>query len=125
MQSISDAYMDYDQLSQSLTNLEENQITRENVYEEIMKKESNAINLMNRIAEEKSKTKEEDSLFLNKTITQIFTTSIAHWLRIYHEIVDQKHYDIKALFYDGDRKIYTGIILVLIAFFIFFSEISN
>lgn len=125
MQSITDAYMDYNQLSQLLTDLEENQVTRENIYETIMEKEKNAIDLMNRIAEEKTKTKEEDSLFLNKTITQIFNTSITHWLRIYHEIVDKKQYDIKALFYDDDRKIYTGIILVLIALFLFFSEISN
>lgn len=125
MQSITDAYMDYNQLSQLLTDLEENQVTRENIYETIMEKEKNAIDLMNRIAEEKTKTKEEDSLFLNKTITQIFNTSITHWLRIYHEIVDKKQYDIKALFYDEDRKIYTGIILVLIALFLFFSEISN
>jgi IS30 family transposase len=125
MQSITDAYMDYNQLSQLLTDLEENQVTRENIYETIMKKEKNAINLMNRIAEEKTKTKEEDSLFLNKTITQIFNTSITHWLRIYHEIVDKKQYDIKMLFYDEDRKIYTGIILVLIALFLFFSDISN
>lgn len=125
MQSITDAYMEYDFLSQSLTDLENNQVTNENIYEKIMEKEENAINLMNRVAEEKLKNKEKSNTFLNLTIKEIFTVSIIKWLMIYNEVVNFKNYDLKKVFYDGDRKIYVGVMLIIIALILFFAEISN
>jgi hypothetical protein len=125
MQSITDAYMEYDFLSQSLTDLENNQVTTENIYEKIMEKEENAINLMNRVAEEKLKNKEKSNTFLNLTIKEIFTVSIIKWLMIYNEVVNFKNYDLKKVFYDGDRKIYVGVMLIIIALILFFAEISN
>ena len=125
MQSITDAYMEYDFLSQSLTDLENNQVTNENIYEKIMEKEENAINLMNRVAEEKLKNKEKSNTLLNLTIKEIFTVSIIKWLMIYNEVVNFKNYDLKKVFYDGDRKIYVGVMLIIIALILFFAEISN
>ena len=90
-----------------------------------MEKEENAINLMNRVAEEKLKNKEKSNTFLNLTIKEIFTVSIIKWLMIYNEVVNFKNYDLKKVFYDGDRKIYVGVMLIIIALILFFAEISN
>lgn len=125
MQSITDSYLDYDFLQQSLTELETNENTRGNIYEQIMQKEENAINLMHRIAEQKSNTQNIDSNVLNQSIREMARNSILQWMSMYNDIVQTKNYDIVHVFYNQDRKIYTGILLVLISIVLFFVEISE
>lgn len=125
MQSITDSYLDYDFLQQSLTELETNENTRGNIYEQIMQKEENAINLMHRIAEQKSNEKNTESNILNQSIRDMARNTIIQWMSMYNDIIQTKNYDIVHVFYNQERKIYTGILLVLISVVLFFVEISE
>jgi hypothetical protein len=125
MQSITDSYLEYDFLEQSLNELERNETTKGNIYEKIMAKEENVLNLMNRVAEEKTKKTSYDTSFLNKSVSELSRSTIATWMKMYNDIVLTRNYDVVSVFYIGERKIYTGIFLVIIALLLFFVEVND
>lgn len=122
MTSIELAYADYKDLVTSL----DNDVSNGTVYEQIMAKEQNRIDLINRVVDEKNQTKWDASIFYNHSLLDIAIKFASTWRTIFQQFVVDKNFENwKAIMYDGDRKIYTGLMLVLISMFLFFVNISE
>ena len=121
MTSIETAYTDYKNL---LSSLNDNKVNSDTIYEKIMSLENDRISLINRVVNEKNKSG-EDSFFFRKPIVEIFSNFANQWRMIFVELLSARNLDdFERVFYTGDRKIYTGLMLLLIAFFVYFVDIS-
>lgn len=123
MSSIESAYIDYRDLSRSLDN---GDASKDTIYEQIMSKEQNRIDLINRVVDQKNEKDMSTSFFYNKSLIDVCMLFASTWRNIFYQLVVEKNYkDSKLILYDGDRKIYSGMMLVLIALFLFFVNISG
>ena len=123
MASIETAYGDYKDLVKSL----ENGDSRSNVYEQIMTKEQNRIDLINRVVEQKENKTWSDTLFYNHSLLEIATLFTTTWQSIFNELLIERRFDMESvqrIFYDEDRKIYTGIMMIFISVFLYFIHAS-
>jgi hypothetical protein len=91
------------------------------VYEELIKKEDKILDTINRVVNYSNEKELKDSEFMNKTITQhiygLFWTIKGIMGEFYRIKTFQ---DAKQIFTKDDRIIYIGILLLCIAFFLFF-----
>jgi hypothetical protein len=122
MASIDTAYIDYRQLITSLDSAAE---SKDTIYEDIMNKEKNRIDLINRVVEQKNTQIWAKSFFLKHSIIEIAILFATNWSMMIEELIHIKSIDkLEDIFYDGDRKIYSGLMLVLISMFLFLIEIT-
>lgn len=96
---------------------------KEDVYSALMTKEAAVLDTVNRIVQKKENS--SYSNFMDLSLFDIITNFAIVWKRIYQEVVIFKQRDIIALFYENDRKIYVGIMLVMIALFLYFIDVSR
>lgn len=98
-------------------------------YQEVMQKEDKVLDTLNRIADSKRIVDNKQTFFYNQSLVDIIAKFANTWLNIYTEIVVERQIthpkDIVNIFFEGDRKIYVGIMIVLISLFLFFIEISQ
>ena len=122
MASIEAAYGDYQELSKNLQH--EN---KETIYEEIMAKEQNRIDLINRVVSQKQEAETKAAIFYNNTILDIAIAFADTWRTIFSQLVIDKApvTQWQSILYDGERKIYVGMMLVLVAMFLYFVDISS
>ena len=120
MASIETAYGDYHDLVAQLGDGK----SKETVYEEIMAKEQNRIDLMNRVVAQKQQAEIQASIFYNASLLEIAQTFAATWRRIFIELAIEKAppHKWQSILYDGDRKIYVGMMLVFVACFLYFVD---
>lgn len=121
--TLSDLYQDYNEITYNLQN---DDVKADIIYENIMQKEESRINLLNRIIDQKDIDKNHiDDFFFNMSISNIIKKTIMTWWEIYIDIVNRSVTDPLKLFWKEDRKIYTGILLLIIAIVLFFVNISE
>lgn len=96
---------------------------KEDVYTALVTKEEQVLNTINRMVEKEKK--ESNNLFMHNSLFEIITAFALTWKRIYQEIVIFKQRDILTLFYHGERKIYLGIMIVLVSLLLYFIDISR
>jgi hypothetical protein len=111
----------------TIVKLVESDINKEDMYEKLMQKEEKVLDIISRVEEQNRKKKIQSNLFFNTPILDIANNLINTWKMIIREAT---HEDLaaaspKAILWDGDRKIYIGISVVLIAFVFFFIDTSN
>lgn len=123
MASIESAYGDYKDLVSQLAD----GASKETVYEEIMAKEQNRIDLINRVVTQKQDAAIQSNIFYNRNLIEIATEFASVWKIIFTELVIDKApvHRWQSILYDGDRKIYMGIMWVIIAFFLYFIDASS
>lgn len=115
MASIDKAYGDYKDLVSELQN---ETVSKETLYEQLMSKESNVLGLIGRIANEKNTKVFENTIFFNNSLFEILMLFANTWKQIIHEIFIEKKKLTDfwmEIFYLGDRKIYTGMMMVFMA----------
>lgn len=120
-------WMDYNEIKNQVVQQNKDDVSASEIYENVMKKEDERIELLNRIAtnEDSLNHKRKINTIYNKTLLEIFNSSIGAWISMYTDIIYHQNYDILEVFYFNDRKIYTGIFLVFFAILLFFIEISE
>lgn len=101
-----------------------NKSNRDDVYVELMKKEKDLLDVVNRIANSPLSKQPEPFLY-NLSIVDLVIKLIATWKTIIEELFVYKNYNIKHVFWNGERKIYIGITLVIVALFLFFVDVSS
>ena len=95
------------------------------VYTELIKKEDKVLDVLNRMTEFEVKNKKHDTLFYNATIYEAIAMFANTWKNIFVELFVEKRFrDVDHILLDGDRKIYFGIMMILIAFSLFFVSIT-
>lgn len=123
MSLIETAYGDYTNLINAL----DNDVSKQTIYEEVMAKEKNRIDMINRVVEQQQSLKTESSIFYNKRLIEIAITCAETWRAMFYNVVNDKPKSISELyniFLHDDRRIYTGIMIVLIGMFLYFIDIS-
>ena len=117
--SLDDAYREYSKL------LDTSRISKDDVYTELMKKETKLLDVMDRIAVTESNKTIKTSLFYNRPVIEIISTFVNTWRNIFNELVVEDGYKhLDAVFWNEDRKIYVGLMIVVVSFLLFFIEIS-
>ena len=123
MASIETAYGDYKDLVKGLAD----GASKDTIYEEIMAKEQNRIDLINRVVTQKQEAAAMSSLFYNNSLLEIAIAFAQAWRAIFTRLVVEKApaTQWQGILYDGDRKIYVGMMLVLVALFLYFVDASS
>lgn len=99
---------------------------RDTVYEDLMKKETDVLTNVNAVVKDYRDHQHDNKQFINMSINDIihkFFTEIPLVMIEVHKAKSPQDY--AAILYKGDRLVYLGILLVIIAFCIFFAEISS
>lgn len=100
--------------------------SKQDVYTELMKKEENVLNTANRIVDMSQRNTMNESLFYNQSILEVVVKFANTWHNIFSELVNEHMYKYpEMVFWKEDRKIYVGMMLVLIGLFLFFIENSS
>jgi|LauGreSuBDMM15SN_2_FD.fasta_scaffold00146_9 hypothetical protein len=96
------------------------------VYQQLMSKEQARIDLVNRMVEQNENKIWEDTIFYNRSILTIALDFAGAWKAIFNDIyVERRFNEWQSVFYDGDRKIYVGMMIVLVALVLFFVSSST
>jgi predicted AAA+ superfamily ATPase len=118
--TIADMYQEYKELEDEL-----DADVPEMIYEKLMNKEENRLNLINRIVDYKSNSNIIASSILNDSLSNVMKKIVTSWWAIYTDIVYKQITDPLLLFWAGDRKIFVGLFVVLISVVLFFMDISG
>lgn len=99
------------------------------VYSQLIDKEHNAINVVNRVVDNEKNKKEDAFLFYNMTLLSIVAVFANTWKNIFLELAVIRDYknvmSIWDVFNKKGRKIYVGMMLVFIAFFIYLVDVAS
>jgi hypothetical protein len=115
------SYYDYSKLLELV-----NDSTQGDVYNELMKKEERVLDVVARAANQNKLTTLKDTLFYNQSLVEIAIMFMNTWKNIFRELaVEHKYSDLADILWDGDRKIYTGMMFVVISLIFFFIDISG
>lgn len=96
------------------------------VYKDLMLMENNVLNVVNRVAESKLKDDDNVKKLSGQTVGAIIATAANTWKNMFVEML--KIHDVSNLvpiFIQGDRKIYSGILLVLVGLFVLFVDLAS
>lgn len=122
MASLDVVYKDYD----NLVKLLESDAKREDVYETIMNKEANVLQVMNRISNDKLKHDQNNQQLINMTIADFVMTFANTWRNIVNEFMfPQSYTQWREILFADDRKVYVGAMFVIISLVLFFVDISK
>lgn len=109
----------------SILDLLNKDISKNDIYSELMKKEENILNTVNRLSTTNISSSIQDTIFYNKSLLEILTLFANTWTNIFTELINEDMYKYPTkVFWEGDRKIFVGIMIVIIALFLFFIQIS-
>lgn len=94
------------------------------IYTELIKTEENVLKTINNVINHNNKLKLDD-LFLDKSLSDILNKMIATSFEIYKDIFIVKSYkSLDEVFLSRDRKIYVGIMLIIVGLLIFIVFVS-
>lgn len=105
--------------------LENNEVDTKDVYQEIMKKEKDALEAINQIAEKRARVTHSPDMVIKMSLSDHYFRLINCVKDIFTDclvLTDPK--ELPWVFLDGDRKIYVGFLLVVLSLFMFFLTIS-
>lgn len=106
--------------------LENSELDTKDVYQEIMRKEKDALDAINHIAEKRAKATAPRDVVAGMSLNDHYFRMIRCVRDIFTDcLVLTDPRELPWVFLDGDRKIYVGFLLVVMSLFLFFVTISN
>jgi hypothetical protein len=117
-------YTDYAAL---LNKLESEVASKPDIYDVLMR-EQNTLNILDRIAAEKQQNSLSEGNLFNMSVFEVFKLVATTWKEMLHDLAHVKSKSINSfvqMLLNGERKIVFGLTCVMIAVFIFFVEISS
>ncbi len=112
----------YQSYSNILSLLQEDALSRKDVYTELMKKEKKVLDTVNRVVNQDNENTKESLLFINLSISDLIARFAYNWQNIFQElIIDKKFADLPLILFDKERKFYVGIMLLIVAFILLMS----
>lgn len=98
----------------------------ESSYEDLMKHETKTLDTVNNVIKYYRDAKLEDSQLINQSVHTIFMRFFDVWNEILEDLMKVKTpSDFTNAFFKGDRIIFIGVTLVLIALFLIFIQSSK
>lgn len=122
-QSFSVPETEYSKLTALLQN---KTASKDEIYLELVNKEKNALTTINRVVDHEQRKQYDDSLFYNLPLLTVLALFINNWRNIFLELATMQHYDVAAVydvFTKKDRKIYVGLMLLIVTFFMYMMDI--
>jgi hypothetical protein len=108
-----------------LNAVKQEQLDEPDLYNTLMATENSVLQTINKSVENELKKREYESLYEYHTLTSLAVKTAATWTMIFRELFLYKtSSDIVEILTKGDRKIYVGIFIATIAFFLFLIELS-
>ena len=107
--------------------IEDPTYTKDDVYSELMKKEQHVLDTITRISNQKMESSLKESQLAHMNLFDISVMFATSWKNIIKETINMNVISFDALyhiFWEGDRKIYVGMGIVLFAMFLFFVDIT-
>lgn len=102
------------------------------VYEEIMdkiQKDKELLKVLDRMTQQEQQKENTSALFYNQTLVEVVSKFANTWVNIFQELFVERHFqtlqDVHDIFLGPDRKIYVGLMVVIVALFLFFIDISR
>lgn len=121
MNTLMETNMEYKDLMNLL-----NKADPKDVYEELIKKEDNVLNTINRVVNHSNEKEIKMQEFTNMSLDDIIHKLFWNLRLITNELYSIKTVqDLGKSLLKDDRKIYIGIMMLLISLFLFFIIISN
>jgi hypothetical protein len=106
--------------------MEKGELYEKDVYNEILTKEKSYLSDMNTFFNNKYKTINESKSFTMLSVSEHYFKFMRSIKNIINEIISSKSvYELPWIILYGERKIYIGVLLVLLSIFLFFVTISN
>ena len=123
-ESVATANTDYQALLDEVPRLDTGSLDqRADAYHRLMQKETRVLETVDRVVNQMRHDVVEKSTFLNMSLTEIFVRTMHVLQNVLDELLHiRKPMDIVYVLWDGDRKIYMGILLIAIAFAVFFAH---
>lgn len=104
--------------------LKSDEASRKDIYSELMQKEDNVLHTISRVSSQERIKNLYESTFSHLSIKEILARFAFTWQNIFNELVVERMFDhIIDIFFEGDRKIYVGMMVVFIGMFLFMSKI--
>jgi hypothetical protein len=123
-------FAEYQKISNMISN-KNGSFTKEDIYNELMKKEQNVLNTVNRVAEQQTRLGALSDSYLKMDVDTLIQKFFETWSHITHEIIlmatNQRSFSLKSvilLFTEGERMFYVGVMLVMLSFILFLINIS-
>lgn len=115
---------DYTDLLKLVT---QDEASQQDVYTELLARESKVLDVVSRIA---TQSRLEDSIkrsVMKMSIPDLVTKFSHAWMQIFREliVVEKQAYTILDVILKDDRKIYVGMMFIVLAFFAFFTSIAS
>ena len=111
-----------DKARKLLRNLENGDISPDNAYLQLTKHETDTLRLLNRIVE---KTDRTDQTILTSTPFELVLQCVGTWGAILNDFADPGGFTwpgIIRILWTGERKIFVGVLLVMIALAMYFVD---
>jgi hypothetical protein len=116
--------IDYSEYKEVLDVLKRDDV--ESSYEDLMKHETKTLDTVNNVIKYYRDAKLEDSQLVNQSLHTIFMRFFDVWNDILEDLINVKRpSDFTNAFIKGDRIIFIGVTLVLIALFLIFIQSSK
>lgn len=96
------------------------------VYQQLLSKETNVLDTINRVANTKQKMDFQSTLFYNMSLIHLIAVFGNTWKNIFQELVIERRFKETLLILTmGERKIHLGIMIVILSIFLFLIDSSS
>lgn len=99
------------------------------IYQQLMEKEDKVLDVLNRMVKKDTTKSDKMLFFYNQSLIDITMKFSNNMVNIFEELFIERQFksfnELQHILLDGDRKIYLGILVVLVGIFLFFVDISN
>jgi len=96
------------------------------VYQALMEKEKNVLDVVNRVANQDKEKQTDHSIFYNMSLMDILVTLINQWRNAFRELLLEQHYqNIVTVLWEKEKKIYTGMTIVMLGLILFFIDVTS
>lgn len=99
--------------------LENDKLSRKDVYTELMKKEDKVLDITSRLANKNNTVQKENLLFVNLSISDLIARFAFTWQNIFNEFIIERRYDeLPMILFANERKFYVGMMFIIISVFL-------
>ena len=110
--------MPFQNYSNMMYMLENDKLSRKDVYSELMKKEDKVLDITSRLANQNRKIEMDNLFFVNLSISDLIARFSFTWQNIFNELIIERRYnDLPLILFNNERKFYVGMMLIIISIF--------
>lgn len=105
--------------------LEDDEKMRKDVYQDLVNKEKDVLDIISRVAEQKERASPFLTPFSRITVAEAIARFSFTWKNIVTELIESRGHNFFIIMLKDDRKIYVGIMIIMLALLIFFVGVSE